>query len=155
VAFVVPPGEGANVPGPMGGPLEWKARGATTAGRLTAVENVIGPGLGPPLHRHPDEDEAYYVLRGALRYRFGDEVVPAPEGSFVFIPRGTPHCFQNVGRGPATLLVLFTPAGMEPFFDGAAELGSGPIAPEVMRELAAAAGMEVLGPPLATSHPTN
>jgi quercetin dioxygenase-like cupin family protein len=153
VAFVVPSGSGETVPGPMGGPLEWKARGATTGGRLTAVQNEVAPGTGPPLHRHVEEDEAYYVLAGELRFRFGDDLVAAPAGSFVFIPKGTPHCFQNVGPDPATILVLFTPAGMEPFFDGAARMGPGPLDPAAVRELAGAAGMEVLGPPLAQSHP--
>ena len=51
------------------------------------------------------------------------------------------------------MLVLFAPAGMEPYFDGVAELSPGPVEPAVLRELAGQAGMEVLGPPLAESHP--
>ena len=112
------------------------------------------PGKGPPLHRHAEEDEAYYVIAGDMRVRFGDDVVQAPTGSFVFIPAGTPHCFQNAGSEPARMLVLFAPAGMEPYFDGVAELSPRPIDPATMQALAAAAGMEVLGPPLAESHPS-
>jgi oxalate decarboxylase/phosphoglucose isomerase-like protein (cupin superfamily) len=42
----------------------------------------------------------------------------------VFVPQGTPHCFQNVTAAPARILVMFTPAGMEHFFDRFAELAA-------------------------------
>jgi quercetin dioxygenase-like cupin family protein len=151
VPHAIGPGEGATVQGPAGGPLTFKVRGEGTGGRLTALENVVAPGDGPPLHRHAAEDEAWYVLEGELRFRLGDETADAPAGTFVFVPRGTPHGFVNAGEGPARILVLFTPAGMERFFDRFAELPAGPPDPGAFRELGAAAGMEVLGPPLRPS----
>ena len=51
---VVGPGEGTSIPGPAGGLLTWKARGADTAGAFTAFENTVAPLDGPPLHRHAD-----------------------------------------------------------------------------------------------------
>src|SRR4051812_27562615 len=110
---VVGPGDGATVEGPVGGPLTFKVRGEQTGGALTALENVIPPGQGPPLHAHADEDEAWYVLAGELEFRLDEDLHRAPTGSFVFVPRGTPHCFVNVGEEPARVLVLFTPSGME------------------------------------------
>ena len=145
--LVVPPGQGTNIQGPAGGLLTFKARGAQTAGRLTAFENVIAPLDGPPLHTHDQEDESWYILEGRLRFRLGDELQEAPEGTFVFVPRGTPHCFQNVGDDPARILVLFTPAGMERFFDEFAKLEA-PLDPAAFATLGAPAGMQVLGPPL-------
>jgi uncharacterized RmlC-like cupin family protein len=62
------------------------------------------------------------VLSGDLRFRLGDDLSAAPSGTFVLIPPGTPHCFQNVGDSEATVLVTFTPGGMEAFFDRFAEL---------------------------------
>lgn len=150
---VVGPGEGDTIQGPAGGPLTFKVRGERTAGALTAFENVIAPGDGPPHHRHQHEDEAWYVVEGTLRFRLGEELRTAPAGSFVFVPRGTPHCFQNVGEQDARILVLFTPSGMERFFDRFAELPEGPVDPGVFGELGAEVGMEVLGPPLAISDP--
>ena len=97
--------------------LTFKARGEQTNGALTLFENVIAPGDGPPLHTHADEDESWYVLQGALRFRLGDDIADAPAGAFVFVPRGTPHCFQNAGAQPARIIVMFTPSGMERFFD--------------------------------------
>jgi hypothetical protein len=67
----------------------------------------------------------------------------------VFIPRGTPHCFQNVGDDPARLLAMFTPAGMERFFEGAADLPPGSFDSAAFRTVAHRAGMEIVGKPLA------
>jgi quercetin dioxygenase-like cupin family protein len=132
-----------------------KARGDQTGGALTVFESVPAPGEGPPLHRHPREDEILYVLQGDLRIRLHDEVSKAPAGSFVFLPRGLPHTWQNTGEGPARVLFAFAPAapGMERFFERAAEVPEGTPLAEAFAEFAADAGMEVLGPPLAQSHP--
>ena len=55
-----------------------------------------GGGFDPPryiapLHLHRDDDEAWYVLSGALRVRVGDRDVGVPAGGGVLVPRGTPH----------------------------------------------------------------
>ena len=149
----VGPGEGTTVRGPVGGPLTFRARGEQTGGRMTAIENVIPPGEGPPLHTHANEDETWQVLEGDLRFRLGDDLATAPAGSFVFVPRGVPHNFQNVGTSDARILVIFTPSGMERFFDRFAELQPGESVAEAFRTLGAEVGMEVVGPPLAKSHP--
>jgi quercetin dioxygenase-like cupin family protein len=143
---IVRSGEGESIEGPAGGPLTFKVRGEQTDGALAAFENVIAPGDGPPLHVHANEDEAWYVLEGELRFRLGAETASAPAGSFVFVPRGTPHCFQNAGEKPARILVLFTPAGMERFFDRFATLPAFDAGAfqTIGREL----GMDVVGPPL-------
>lgn len=147
MSYVLGPGEGTTIEGPAGGPLTYKARGEQTNGSLTALENTIAPGDGPPLHTHANEDEAFYILEGQLRFRLDDELQPAPAGSFVFVPRGTPHCFQNDGDRPARILVLFTSAGMEGFFDRFATQ-SDATAADAFRSAGAPVGMEVVGPPL-------
>lgn len=151
--FVIEAGAGEELPGPAGGPALVKARAETTNGAVTVVENVIGVGQGPPRHLHVREDELFYVLEGHIRIEAGDEVLDAPVGSLSFIPRGVPHVFQNVGTTPARLLVIFTPAGMERFFEGVAALPDGPPDPAAIREIAHGAWMEVLGPPLPPLEP--
>jgi quercetin dioxygenase-like cupin family protein len=146
-------GEGTTIQGPAGGPLTFKVRGAQTGGALTAFENVVAPGDGPPLHTHAREGESWYVLEGSLRFKLDGDIRRAPAGSFVFVPPGTRHCFQNVSDAPARILVLFSPAGMEAFFDRFAELPPGPVDPGVFAALGRDVGMEVLGPPLAVSDP--
>jgi quercetin dioxygenase-like cupin family protein len=156
-AIIIGPGEGRTLRNPLGGPLAFKAGAGNTAGAVTAFETTPAPGEGPPLHRHPDQDEVLYVLRGRFRFRLEDAIQEAPAGSFVFIPRGFPHTWQNTGDREASLLVLFTPgaAGMESFFERSAELPEGTPPAEAFRKFAGDAGMEVLGPPLAQSHPVS
>lgn len=62
------------------------------------------------LHKHPQEDEYFYVCEGGFRFRTHDDVAEAHTGGFVFVPRTVPDCFQNVGDGDGRLLVFFTPA---------------------------------------------
>jgi quercetin dioxygenase-like cupin family protein len=146
--LVVGPGEGQAIQGPAGGTLTFKARGVQTTGGLTLFENVVAPGDGPPLHVHASEDESWFVLEGTLRFELDGEPHRAPEQTFVFVPRGTAHRFQNVAETPARILVWFTPAGMESFFDRFAELPPAEAGPDAFRRLGADAGMTVLGPPL-------
>lgn len=145
------PREGETVDTPIGGVIVFKVRGEQTGGTVTAFENLVEPGEGPPLHTHANEDESLYVLEGEVRFKLGDEIHSAPAGSFVFVPRGAPHTWQNVSDGPARMLIHFTPSGMERFFDGFAALETpGPAAFETV---GADVGMDVVGPPLAQSDP--
>ena len=152
-AFVVPPGGGTTVRGPVGGPTIIKARTENTAGTFTLLENIVAARQGPPLHVHAREDEMWFVLDGHFRFRADDEILDAPAGSFVFVPRGTRHCFQNVGDEPARIMVMFTPAGMERFFEQHARLPPGPVDPDSYAAIARDNWMEVVGPPLADSDP--
>jgi quercetin dioxygenase-like cupin family protein len=152
-ALVVGPGEGPTVQGPAGGPLTFKVRGEQSGGALLVIENVIAPGDGPPEHTHAHEAEWWHVVEGDLRFKLDGELSVAPAGSFVYVPPGVPHAFQNTGEGPARILVSFSPAGMERFFDEFAALPDGPIDREAFARLGQAVGMEVVGPPLAVSHP--
>lgn len=151
-AFVVGPGDGREIRGPVGGPTVLKATTDETGGTVACLETVVPPGGGPPLHLHRREDELWYVLAGHFRFRADDELLDAPLGSFVFVPRRTRHCFQNVARENGRVLVLFTPAGMERWFEGHARL-SLPVDPDAYRRLSDEHFMEVAGPPLAESHP--
>ena len=152
-AFVVQVGEGQVIPGPAGGPTTIKARTETTNGSFTMLEVTIGPKQGPPAHVHRREDEMWYLLDGRFRFIADDKLLEAAPGSFVFVPRGTAHCFQNLEDRPSRILVMFTPSGMERFFEEHALLPPGPVDPGRYRDIAERSWMEVAGPPLAESHP--
>jgi mannose-6-phosphate isomerase-like protein (cupin superfamily) len=152
-AFVTPPSGGRIIRGPAGGPTRILADTSTTAGTFTALENVIGPGMGPPRHVHAREDEMWFVLDGMFRFIADDGLLDAAEGSFVSVPRGTAHCFQNVGTTPARILVMCTPGDMERFFEAHAAPPDGPVDPVEYGAIAHANFMHVVGPPLAESHP--
>jgi quercetin dioxygenase-like cupin family protein len=153
--FVIGRDEGRTLRNPAGGLLTFKARGSETAGSLTAFETSAAPGEGPPVHRHAKEDEVLYVLEGELRVVLHETLHEAPAGSFVFIPKGTRHVWQNVSDAPTRFLVFFAPAalGMEQFFERSADLADDVRLAESFKQFASDAGMEVLGPPLAQSNP--
>jgi mannose-6-phosphate isomerase-like protein (cupin superfamily) len=67
------------------------------------------PRLIAPLHVHLDDDEAWYVLEGTLRFRVGDHELEAHAGSAVFGPHGVPHTFWNPGPAPARYLLVMSP----------------------------------------------
>jgi len=63
-----------------------------------------------PLHVHHADDEAWYVLEGALRFRIGDSEYEGGPGSAVLAPKGTPHAYGNARRGQAArYLLVMTP----------------------------------------------
>ncbi len=152
-AFVVRPEEGTPLRSPVGGVTVLKTGTAETGGSLALLENRVPPRQGPPLHVHAREDEMWWVLDGHFRFRADEEILDAPMGSFVFVPRGTAHCFQNIGDEDARVLVMFTPSGMERFFEEHAAMPSGPVDPAVYQDIAHRNWMRVAGPPLAESDP--
>jgi quercetin dioxygenase-like cupin family protein len=154
--FALAPGEGTSVENPTGGVTTFKAVSDQSDGGITAIEGVSAPGEGPPLHVHSEQDEFIYTLDGTFRVRLGDELIEAPPGSFVFIPRNTPHTWQNVGDGHARFVATLFPASVEfeEFFLRYGELSPEERGVEAFGRLATETrAMEVVGPPLAQSHP--
>jgi quercetin dioxygenase-like cupin family protein len=151
--FILQPGVGPSLNNPFGGQLVFKLRGEQSNGAMTVIETVAAPGQGPPLHLHELQDEWRYVLDGEVRFRLIDDVVPAPAGAFMFIPRGAAHTWQNVGRDQAVMLAMLAPSALEGFFEQYAELAGRAASVDTFRAHAHVAGMTVVGPPLAESHP--
>ena len=155
-ALAVAPGQGLSVENPVGGALTFKVTADQSGGALTAIETVAAPGEGPPLHVHRNEDELIYVLEGTFRVKLADELIDAPAGSLVFIPRGTPHTWQNGGDGPARFFATVMPAaiGFEQFFRRYADLPPHDRGAEAFARLGnETQALDVLGPPLAQSDP--
>lgn len=90
--------------------------GAETGGAYFAMEALVAPGGGPPLHIHSREDETFYVLDGTIEFRVGEEIITAGPGDYVSVPRGVVHNFHNPSDQVSRLILTFTPAGMEHFF---------------------------------------
>jgi quercetin dioxygenase-like cupin family protein len=105
------------------GPLRavFKAGAQETDGTYAVSEWWLEPRTrGPGPHSHPDDD-VFYVLAGTLSVRVGEEWVQAPRGSFVLIPGGTRHDFENRGDTPAGFLDLALPGDFEAQMPGIAE----------------------------------
>jgi hypothetical protein len=64
---------------------------------------------------HRDADKAVWITAGHYRFRVGGQVTVATEGSFVFVPRNTPHDF-SVGPGGGRAIFVFSPSGIEHYF---------------------------------------
>jgi quercetin dioxygenase-like cupin family protein len=150
-AVALDPGKGETLVNPVGGHVIFKARGHETGGTLTVLETVVTPGDGPPLHVHVKADEAVYLLEGEIDFRVGDDVYENRPGSFVFIPRGTPHTFQNVGSNDARMLLMFAPSGIERLFELAAASGATSADDEGWASAAHEAETQMVGPPLRRS----
>jgi quercetin dioxygenase-like cupin family protein len=152
--FHLAPGEGPWVENPTRGRLTFKAMADATGGAFTVVEGTAAPGEGPPLHVHRGQDETIYVLQGRYRVRLGERDVDAPAGTFVFIPRGTPHTWQNAGAGLARFVATLAPADarFERFFVRYSELAPDERGPDAFARIARETeAMEVVGPPLAAT----
>ena len=111
---VLPPGAGEVIsPG-----MTIKLRSEHTGGGFAMVEATMPPRTqGPALHMHTREDETFYILDGALKFRVGGQTLTAEAGSTVFMPRGIPHTFCNPFDEPAKVLGIITPGGFEGFFE--------------------------------------
>jgi quercetin dioxygenase-like cupin family protein len=103
--------------------------GEESGGCYFAMEALVPPGGGPPPHIHRHEDETFYMLEGECSFRLGQESVLASRGDFVNVPRGTVHCFHNNGTEPARIILTFTPAGIEKFFEETLEPARDPESP--------------------------
>ena len=118
----VGPDEGKAIPNPIGGRMVVKVRDGDTDGSYSIHDNIIPAGSPGPLpHIHRDHEETFYVLEGELTVRVGERRITASAGSFVVIPCGVVHQPSNPGTEPTRVLLIFSPAGMEHFFEEAAE----------------------------------
>ncbi len=104
----------------MGDMFTFLVTGEESGRSYFTMEISVVPGNGPGPHIHHLEDEQFYILEGNLTYWVGDQTFQVSAGDFIHIPRGTVHAFKN-GISPAKLLVTFSPAGIEKFFQEVGE----------------------------------
>ena len=97
--------------------VTFKASGEDTGGAYSLADSMVPPQGGPPPHIHHREDEAFWVLEGELEVSVGESRFRVGAGSFVHLPKGVLHSYQNVGTAPARFLTLMVPAGLERFFE--------------------------------------
>jgi quercetin dioxygenase-like cupin family protein len=89
-----------------------KATKEQTGGHYAVVEITAPDGYEAVLHVHHQEDEGFYILEGELTFYVGEKAIKARPGSYLFGPKDIPHSFI-VDSGPARLLFILSPAGME------------------------------------------
>jgi quercetin dioxygenase-like cupin family protein len=94
---------------------------STTNGSFSLLEfsGDHGPWTVPHLHR--GMEESFYVLDGEFTFAVGDERITTEPGSYILIPRGTPHMLA-AGAGGGRLLCFMVPGGLEEMFLELAQL---------------------------------
>lgn len=88
-----------------------------TGGSFSAVIGTLAPGQGPPLHRHLDRDEYFFVLEGTYHLTVGDQELDIGPGTLAFVPRGTMHGFTNTGTTAGRLLEWTIPGENSRYFE--------------------------------------
>jgi mannose-6-phosphate isomerase-like protein (cupin superfamily) len=124
-----------------------------SGGRLTLALRESAAGFGPPRHVHESEDEAFFVLDGAIHIVCGEQTWEAGPGSFTWLPRAVPHTF--IVTKPARMLQLTTPGGFEKLVTEMGQRADGPglPPPEVpdipeLSSISARHWNTIVGPPL-------
>jgi quercetin dioxygenase-like cupin family protein len=115
--------------------------GRRTGASFSVMTAYLPVGIGPPPHVHDDEDEAFYVLEGRMRFKTeGAEWVVDP-GGFVYLPRGLTHQPMVEGDHAARALTIMSRVGLEDFFSDFIEdlaKSGGPPSLEMLDEVGAA-----------------
>ena len=116
---ILAPGQGRAYP--MGRiSAVFKADEGETESRYSVSEWWLEPRTqGPGPHSH-EEDDLFYVLEGVMSIRVGEEWFHCAKGSFVLVPGGVTHDFQNRGAVRAGILNFSSPGPFEPHMPGIA-----------------------------------
>lgn len=101
----------------LGGLYEVLVAGEETGGKATVMRMTAPAGTGSPPHTHAG-DELLYVLDGDVDVHIGGDVISAGPGATFAFPAGTLEWFEAGTQ--ATVLVTYTPGGIDKFF---AEVG--------------------------------
>jgi quercetin dioxygenase-like cupin family protein len=111
-AVILAPGEGR--PYPMGSiSAVFKADGEETAGGYSISEWWLEPHTqGPGAHAHP-EDDTFYVLEGVMSFSVNGAWMDAAKGSFILVPGGSTHDFENRSAARAGILNFSAPGNFE------------------------------------------
>ena len=91
----------------------YKADGDETESKYEVSEWWLEPHTqGPGAHSHP-ADDIFYVIEGTMTFLMDTEWKEAPRGSFVLVPGGMTHTFENRSDSKAGLLNFGVPGGFE------------------------------------------
>ncbi len=121
-----------------------------TGGSFSVFEGWTKPLQGPPLHRHRDHDEWWYILDGAFRFEVDGQEIYAATGDTVFAAKGSRHTFQNIGATVGHTVTTVVPGGIDVFFEELETVAPRGTAPDRAKLLPVFEkhGQELLGPPI-------
>ena len=94
----------------LGDRVTFVATAEATDGQYSLFNEYVPTQAGTIPHVHSQEQEAFYILEGEVRFQRGDETLNATAGDLVVVPPDTAHAYQNQGSQSARMLVLTNPA---------------------------------------------
>ena len=97
------------------------ADGSETGSRLSVSEwwlepNTVAPHVPNP-HSHP-EDHLFYVIEGEVSVQLEGTWHSAEAGTYIYIPGGTEHTFENRTASKSAFLSINNPGGFENAMQG-------------------------------------
>jgi mannose-6-phosphate isomerase-like protein (cupin superfamily) len=96
---------------------------ATSNPDIAFYEYISDPGVtGPPQHVHHSHDETFYVVDGTYLFTIDTDHIQMTPGSFLHVPRGTPHTFQNAGTDRGRIVGTFNPPAFADYFRELAQI---------------------------------
>jgi quercetin dioxygenase-like cupin family protein len=104
---------------PGGVRTEIQLTGEDTGGAFCLLVDQPPPGWSLPAHRHGNEAETIHIVEGTFEMVLDGRRSRLSAGDTIHVPRGAIHSSANVGEHPGRRVVLFSPAGMERFFEHA------------------------------------
>ena len=132
----------------------------STAGEdgICVVEHRMPFGDSAPLHVHRQEDEAFHVLEGRMRFQIDGQERLAGPGDTVIAPKGLPHTYRVESREGARTLTITRGSDFETMLRQASRPAEQPELPPLMEptpeiiaalvQLCAENGIDIVGPPL-------
>jgi quercetin dioxygenase-like cupin family protein len=120
-ACVLGPSEGEHLT-LRGGSIFIKTDPLRGSNSLAMGTQKVPIGVGIPIHRHLQTDEAFYVIEGSGTLILDDARYPIEKGGSIFVPKNAWHGFENADS-ELLLLWIVAPSGLEELFR---EIGTPP-----------------------------
>jgi quercetin dioxygenase-like cupin family protein len=128
-------------------PNDLKLSSKDTSGKLSAYDYVGLQKVGPTLHMHLYQDEAFYVIEGSYIFQLGKEKQLLNSGDLIFLPRNIPHTWVQVSEKGKMFYFLQPSGKIEEFFLKLTEY-AGKATEAEFKQLGVYSGITNVGPPL-------
>jgi len=83
---------------------------AATGGAYVEMDVMAEPGSETLIHYHPEQEETYQVVEGALEVFRDGQWLTVPAGESLTVPQGAVHGFRNTSEVPVRFLNVHRPA---------------------------------------------
>lgn len=139
-----------------------RVAGAQGRDNISILDHRVPFDDSPPLHIHRTEDEIFHILEGEFRFLLEDLEFLAVAGDIFVAPKGKPHTYRVVSPSGGRFLTITTRGDFENLVRAMGRpaerlalpepiLAPTPTAVQALIAAATTHGIEIVGPPLATT----